>query len=99
MLRAGLKINVVPNTAEAQIDVRRLPDETREEVMARLRRIIHDSSVEISPAPGQEMPATEPSRPDTDLYRKMQAVIEESAMWHKQQGAEEALLGLIRQMW
>jgi acetylornithine deacetylase/succinyl-diaminopimelate desuccinylase-like protein len=79
MLRAGLKINVVPNTAEAQIDVRRLPDETREEVMARLRRIIHDSSVEISPAPGQEMPATEPSLTDTDLYRKMQGVIEETS--------------------
>jgi alcohol dehydrogenase len=27
------------------------------------------------------------------------AVIEESAMWHKQQGAEEALLGLLWQMW
>lgn len=27
------------------------------------------------------------------------AVIEESAMWHKQQGAEEALLGLLREMW
>jgi alcohol dehydrogenase class IV len=27
------------------------------------------------------------------------AVIEESAMWHRQQGGEEALLGLLRQMW
>src|SRR5262245_1986285 len=27
------------------------------------------------------------------------AVIEESAMWHKQQGGEEALLGLLREMW
>src|ERR1700694_2929568 len=35
MLRAGIKINVIPNTAEAQVDVRRLPSETREEVLAR----------------------------------------------------------------
>ncbi len=34
-----------------------------------------------------------------ELPAVVQAVIEESAMWHKQQGAEEALLGLIRQMW
>jgi alcohol dehydrogenase len=27
------------------------------------------------------------------------AVIEESATWHKQQGAEEAMLGLLKQMW
>lgn len=27
------------------------------------------------------------------------AVIEESAMWHKQQGGEEALLGLLKSMW
>ena len=74
MLSAGAKVNVIPNTAEAQLDVRRLPDETREEVFGRIRRIIHDSSVEILPAPGQEMPATEPSSLTTDLYKAMEAV-------------------------
>ena len=28
MLTAGMKINVIPNVAEAQVDVRRLPEET-----------------------------------------------------------------------
>ncbi|MGH9664657.1 MAG: M20/M25/M40 family metallo-hydrolase, partial [Bryobacteraceae bacterium] len=41
MLQAGFKINVIPNTAEAQVDVRRLPNETREEVIARLRQIVN----------------------------------------------------------
>ena len=36
---------------------------------------------------------------EEELPDVVRAVIEESAMWHKQQGAEEALLGLIRQMW
>jgi len=36
---------------------------------------------------------------ENELPAVVHAVIEESAMWHKQQGAEEALLGLIRQMW
>jgi alcohol dehydrogenase len=34
-----------------------------------------------------------------ELPDVVRAVIEESAMWHKQQGAEEAMLGLIQQMW
>ena len=72
MLSAGTKINVIPNTAEAQLDVRRLPEETHDEILERLGRIIHDPAVEITVAPGREMPATEPSRTSTALYRAMQ---------------------------
>ena len=75
MLRAGEKINIIPNTAEAQIDVRRLPDETREEILMRFRRIVNDSSIEIRPAGGQEMPTTEPSSQSTALYRAMRRVL------------------------
>lgn len=79
MLTAGMKINVIPNAAEAQVDVRRLPNETREEVLARFRRIVHDPAVEVSPAPGQEMPATEPSSLTTTLYRKMEQIFTSAA--------------------
>jgi acetylornithine deacetylase/succinyl-diaminopimelate desuccinylase-like protein len=78
VLAAGSKVNVIPNTAEAQLDVRRLPDETREEVFARIRHVVHDTSVEVLPAPGDEMPATEPSSLSTPLYRTMQAVFRKS---------------------
>ncbi|MCS6926090.1 MAG: iron-containing alcohol dehydrogenase [Candidatus Binatia bacterium] len=36
---------------------------------------------------------------EEELPAVAQAVIEESTLWHRQQGAEEALLGLLRQMW
>jgi len=75
MLSAGMKINVIPNAAQAQLDIRRLPNETREEVIARLRKIVNDSSVEIRPAPGQEMPATEPSSMTTALYQRLEEVL------------------------
>ncbi|MGH9675282.1 MAG: M20/M25/M40 family metallo-hydrolase, partial [Bryobacteraceae bacterium] len=68
MLEAGVKINVIPNTAVAQIDVRRMPNESREEVIARFRRIVNDTDVDIAPAGGQEMPSTEPSSMTTELY-------------------------------
>jgi acetylornithine deacetylase/succinyl-diaminopimelate desuccinylase-like protein len=74
MLSAGTKINVIPNTAEAQIDVRRLPEETHDEILERLRRIVHDPDVEVRSAPGQEMPSTEPSGMSTPLYSAMQRI-------------------------
>jgi acetylornithine deacetylase/succinyl-diaminopimelate desuccinylase-like protein len=76
LLHAGTRINVIPNSAEAQIDIRRLPDETREEVFARLRRIINDSSVDVLPGSEQEMPATEPSSLSTPLYRAMEQLFQ-----------------------
>ncbi|MCL5745701.1 MAG: M20/M25/M40 family metallo-hydrolase [Acidobacteria bacterium] len=79
ILQAGSKINVIPNMAEAQLDVRRLPNETREEVMARLRRIINDNCVELEPAIGQEMPPAEPSSTGNALYHAMEQVFREAA--------------------
>jgi acetylornithine deacetylase/succinyl-diaminopimelate desuccinylase-like protein len=75
MLRAGLKINVVPNTAEAQVDVERIPSETREEVLTRFRQIINDPSIDIAFAPGAQMPAAEPSSITTPLFLAMQHAI------------------------
>jgi len=78
MLTAGMKINVIPNVAEAQVDVRRLPNETQQEVLSRFRRLINDPSVDVNPAPGQEMPATEPSALTTVLYTAMEQVFKAS---------------------
>jgi acetylornithine deacetylase/succinyl-diaminopimelate desuccinylase-like protein len=79
MLTAGSKINVIPNTAEAQIDVRRLPEETHDEILERLRRIIRDPAVDVRSAPGQEMPSTEPSGMSTPLYQAMQNIFSTTA--------------------
>lgn len=74
MLSAGLKVNVIPNRAIAQVDVRRLPSETRQEIETRFRNIINDPAVTISPEPGQEMPATEPSSLTTELFLAMEKI-------------------------
>jgi acetylornithine deacetylase/succinyl-diaminopimelate desuccinylase-like protein len=79
VVHAGTKVNVIPSGAEAEVDIRRLPNETREEVIARMRRIVHNTAVEILPAPGQEMPATEPSSVSTALYAEMERRFRESA--------------------
>jgi len=75
-LEAGIKINVIPNVAQAQLDVRRLPTETAAEVYARLRKIVDDPAVTVENAGGQQLPATEPSSLTTPLYLAMQKVFE-----------------------
>jgi len=79
MLNAGMKINVIPNVAQAQVDIRRLPNETREEIVARVRRIVNDPAVDVTSAPGQTMPATEPSSLTTPLYLAMEKVFQRSS--------------------
>lgn len=79
MLNAGVKINVIPNAATVGIDVRRLPDESREEVVERLRRMVNDPAISIASAGGQEMPATEPSALTTDLFLALEKVLGGSA--------------------
>jgi acetylornithine deacetylase/succinyl-diaminopimelate desuccinylase-like protein len=71
MLNAGTKNNVIPTTAQAQVDVRRLPNETKEDVIARFRQTINDPAVDITLAPGPQLPATDPSPMTTPLYLAM----------------------------
>jgi acetylornithine deacetylase/succinyl-diaminopimelate desuccinylase-like protein len=79
MLNAGVKINVIPNVAEAQLDGRRLPGETVEQVFARLKKIVNDPAVSVEPAEAVNQPPTEPSSQTSALYLAMQSVFKESA--------------------
>jgi acetylornithine deacetylase/succinyl-diaminopimelate desuccinylase-like protein len=79
VMHAGTVVNVIPAVVEAQVDVRRLPNETREEILFRLRKIVRDSQVEVSFAPGHDLPATEPSSLSTALYRTMKRVFAAAA--------------------
>ena len=79
MLSAGTKINVIPNVAEAQLDGRRLPTETHDEVFARFRKIIDDPTVTIERPASTEQPSTEPSSLTSPLYVAMEKVFRETA--------------------
>lgn len=75
MLNAGIKINIIPSSAEAQVDVRRLPNETSDEVLARFRQIVADPAVEIALAPGAQLPVTESSPRSSVAYRSLERAI------------------------
>jgi len=75
ILNAGSNIKEIPTTAEAQLDVRRTPSETREEILLRFKQIINDPAIEITLAAGLQMPSTDPSSRTTALYEGMQRAI------------------------
>jgi acetylornithine deacetylase/succinyl-diaminopimelate desuccinylase-like protein len=72
MVNGGFRANVIPSQAEAYLDVRTLPDEDLEKFMGELRRVIGDSSVEVSLANRAGRPAAAPSRLDTEMYRALE---------------------------
>ena len=69
---------MIPNTAEAHLDARRLPTETHEEVFARFRKIIDDPAVTSRPHQHRAA-STEPSSLTSPLYLAMDKVFHEVA--------------------
>ena len=69
----GFRRNVIPAEAEAELDVRALPDENLEEFLTTLRDLIDDPAVEVT-APTSMRPAAPPSRLDTELFHALEQV-------------------------
>lgn len=67
VVHAGYKTNVIPGTAEAQLDVRLLPGEDPQAFLAEIKRVIDDPEVEIVPRPDFRPPNVSPV--DTELFR------------------------------
>jgi acetylornithine deacetylase/succinyl-diaminopimelate desuccinylase-like protein len=67
------KVNVIPPTARAEIDVRLLPGQDPQQFLADLRRVVSDTAVAIEPL-GAIWSATE-SPAETELFRVASEVI------------------------
>jgi acetylornithine deacetylase/succinyl-diaminopimelate desuccinylase-like protein len=76
VVKAGYKTNVIPGSAEAELDVRLLPGEDPQAFLAELRGVIDDPQVQVAPI-GTFRPPNESST-DTELFR----IIESSLARH-----------------
>ncbi len=63
MLQAGIKSNVIPSTAEGTINVRLLPGEDLDAILAHLKGVIDDEGIEISFASGSPPNPEAPGSP------------------------------------
>ena len=56
IIQGGYRANVIPSEAQARLDVRALPDENMDALLAEMKRIINDPAVEIVVAKGTRAP-------------------------------------------
>jgi len=73
VVRAGYKTNVIPGTAEAELDVRLLPGEDPQAFLAEMREVIDDPTVEIVPPATFRPPNDSPA--DSDLFKTVESVL------------------------
>ena len=73
VVKAGYKTNVIPGTAEAELDVRLLPGEDPQAFLAELRGVIDDPLVQIAPIGTFRAPNESPT--DTELFRIIESAI------------------------
>lgn len=71
--RAGYKTNVIPGTAEAELDVRLLPEEDPQAFLAEMKRVIDDPTVEIVPPATFRPPNSSPV--DSEVFRAIERVL------------------------
>lgn len=74
-LRANARGATSPaGVAEAIVEVRRLPGESREEILGRLRGLVFELGVEVSTAPGPQTPVADSSSLNSAAFRAMQGI-------------------------
>lgn len=72
IIKGGFRSNVIPADAEAYLDVRALPDEDIDSLVATLRRLIADPAVEVIPPQAGGRPASPPSGLQTEMFRALE---------------------------
>jgi acetylornithine deacetylase/succinyl-diaminopimelate desuccinylase-like protein len=73
MFQAGYRINVIPSSAEAILDIRLAPGDSGESMLEQLRTVISNPKITVQPRTGLYRPATSPSRLDTEMFRAIEA--------------------------
>jgi acetylornithine deacetylase/succinyl-diaminopimelate desuccinylase-like protein len=73
IVSGGFRLNVIPSTAEAMLDIRALPDEDITKFYAEMERVIGDPAVKVVPTSTGGRPSAPPSRLDTEMFRALEA--------------------------
>lgn len=74
-LQGSNKTNVIPAEASAEIDIRLLPDQSPDSVLATLQRIVNDTAVHFTPLLAPKAPFESPT--NTDLFRAVERAAHE----------------------
>ena len=74
IIKGGYLRNIIPSEAEATLDIRALPDEDFPALLAQLRKVIDDPTVEVVMVTANaSRPSASPSRLDTEAFQLLEA--------------------------
>ena len=74
LFSGGFRTNVIPSDAKARLDVRMVPSEDPDALLAQIRRAVNDPGVDVSFAPGGgTRPVIPPTRLDGELFQAAEA--------------------------
>jgi len=76
IITGGFRRNVIPAEAEAELDVRALPDENLGQFLTTLRELIDDPAVEVT-TPTSMRPAAPPSSLESELFHGLEQIQKE----------------------
>ncbi len=77
IIKGGYQINVIPSEAEATLDVRALPDENLDNLLAEIRKVINDPAVTVAKNDRNTRPHARPSRIDAEAFRVLEAAVKQ----------------------
>jgi acetylornithine deacetylase/succinyl-diaminopimelate desuccinylase-like protein len=73
VIKGGFRENVIPSDAEATLDVRALPDENIDQLIAKLTEVINDPAIDIKRLEnGQTRPTTAPSSIRNEMFSALE---------------------------
>jgi acetylornithine deacetylase/succinyl-diaminopimelate desuccinylase-like protein len=75
MLQAGVRMNVVPSEARANLNIRLLPGDSINDVVADLKKVVNDPQIRFEVVPNGGMPSP-PSSLESPLYKTIQQASE-----------------------
>jgi acetylornithine deacetylase/succinyl-diaminopimelate desuccinylase-like protein len=77
IIQGGYQVNVIPSQAEATLDVRALPDEDMDALLAELRKVVNDPAVEVAKTDRNTRPVARPSRIASEAFRVVEAAVKQ----------------------
>lgn len=77
IIKGGYQVNVIPSEAEATLDIRALPDENMDSLLAEIRQVINDPAVEVAKNNRNTRPGARPSRIDSEAFRVVEAAVKQ----------------------
>jgi acetylornithine deacetylase/succinyl-diaminopimelate desuccinylase-like protein len=77
IIQGGYQVNVIPSEATATLDVRALPDENMDNLVAELRKVINDPAVEVARNNRNTRPGARPSRIDSEAFKVIEAAVKQ----------------------